>query len=392
MNIVSPSAESGVSVDLKGAYVLPGLIDCHVHLMAGPGSKDVSTLFSTYPSTIHHRSAYTARSMLHRGFTTVRDTGGADAGLKAAIDEYLVHGPRLFISGKALSQSGGHADMRQTWESNNSTSCCGGAHSPSLGRLCDGVPDCAKAAREELRQGADFLKIMVGGGVASPTDPLQGLQFLPEEIRAITTTAQQRGTYVTAHAYTNKAIRHAVENGVESIEHGNFVSKETAEWCKQKGLRAVIPTLTTYQAMDELEGFLPPSGRAKNHRVLEAGLRALKTWEDAGVMVCYGTDLLSGMQEQQLREFSIRWQAMKPEEVLRSATVNGAKLLGMEGKIGVIKEGAFADLLILGRNPLEDLSVLDWNNQKDRFAVLKEGRVVTSSVTWLGADEVYRSS
>ena len=388
---VRPS-ETEDSVDLKGSFVLPGLIDCHVHLLAGPGSNSVSTLFSTYPSTIHHRCAYTARSMLHRGFTTVRDTGGADAGLKSAIDDYLVPGPRLFISGKALSQSGGHADMRQTWEGTASMSCCGGSHSPNLGRLCDGVPECVKAAREELRQGVDLLKIMVGGGVASPTDPLECLQFLPDEIRAITTAAQQRGTYVTAHAYTNEAIRHAVSNGVECIEHGNFVDKATAEWCKQQGLRAVTPTLVTYQAMKELEGFLPPDGQAKNQKVLKAGVEALKIWRDAGVMVTYGTDLLSSMQEQQLREFAIRGQAMAPIEVLRSATVNGAKLLGMEGQIGVVKGGAFADLLILRENPLEDLKVFDWENPSNCLAVMKGGRVVKSAIRGLHIDEIYGSN
>lgn len=148
------------SIDLDGAYVIPGLIDCHVHLLAGPGASTVGSMFDAFPSTLHYRAVHAARSMLFRGFTTARDTGGADAGLKNAIAEYLVAGPRLVISGKALSQTGGHGDKRQMWEG-DSTKCCGGIDTHGLGRVCDGVPACTEAARDELRQGADFLKIMV---------------------------------------------------------------------------------------------------------------------------------------------------------------------------------------------------------------------------------------
>lgn len=252
-------------------------------------------MFDAFPSTLHYRATHAAREMLMRGFTTARDTGGADAGLKQAIEEYLVAGPRLLISGKALSQTGGHGDKRQVWEG-DATKCCGGTDTHGLGRVCDGVAACTEAARDELRQGADFLKIMVGGGVASPTDPLEMLQFLPEEIRAITATARMRGTYVTAHAYTNEAIRHAVENGVEGIEHGNFVDEETATWCREQGLRAITPTLVTYRAMSEppWEEFLPEDGRVKNRKVLEQGLKSLKIWRDSGNMMCFGTDLLAG--------------------------------------------------------------------------------------------------
>lgn len=379
-------------IDLEGGYVLPGLIDCHVHLLAGPGSSTVGTMFDTFPSTLHYRAVHAARSMLLRGFTTARDTGGADAGLKNAIAEYLVAGPRLFISGKALSQTGGHGDKRQTWEG-DATKCCGGIETHGLGRVCDGVPSCTEAARDELRQGADFLKIMVGGGVASPTDPLEMLQFLPEEIRAITATAKMRGTYVTAHAYTNEAIRHAVGNGVEGIEHGNFIDEETAKWCKEQEIRAITPTLITYKAMSEppWEEFLPVDGRVKNRKVLEQGLTSLKIWKDAGVMICFGSDLLAGMQSKQNNEFTVRSQAMNPLEILRSATINGARLLGMEGKIGVVDHQAFADLVIVkaDTNPLEDIGVLD-RMEETCLAILKEGRVVMSKIDKLDVDDVYR--
>lgn len=233
----------------------------------------------------------------------------------------------------------------------------------------------------------------VGGGVASPTDPLEMLQFLPEEIRAITATAKMRGTYVTAHAYTNEAIRHAVENGVEGIEHGNFVDLETAKWCKEQGIRAITPTLITYKAMSEppWEEFLPEDGRVKNRKVLEQGLESLKIWREADVLICYGSDLLAGMQNKQNSEFTLRSQIMTPLEILKSATTNSAKLLEMEGKIGVVKEGAFADLLILKANAhvLDDIGVLDRMDHAS-LAILKEGRVVMSRIDELKVDSVYQ--
>lgn len=371
-------------IDLAGKFLCPGLIDCHVHMTATPGSLSLDELFQASPNTIAYRTSYVARTMLMRGFTTVRDTGGADSSLRSAIAEGLLPGPRVFIAGRALSQTGGHGDFRRQYEG-ESAKCCGGI-SPSLARICDGVPACLEAARDELRQGADFLKIMCGGGVVTSSDPLQMVQFTAEEIRAITTTAAYSGKYVTAHAYTNEAIRHAVDNGVMGIEHGNFVDAETAAYCASKGV-AFTPTLITYHAMTKApyDNFLGPAGKEKNAQVLAQGLKSLEILRDARVMMCYGSDLLAGLHVLQNGEFSIRATVLSNIDVLRSATVNAGRMLGFDGKLGVVREGAIADLLVLTENPLEDVGILD----KEEYirGIVKDGKVVMSKVdglrTWV---------
>ncbi|KAL7658193.1 hypothetical protein ACMYSQ_004329 [Aspergillus niger] len=375
------------AVDLEGQYICPGLIDCHVHITATPGSPSLKDMFSASPNTIAYRSTFVAREMLLRGFTTVRDTGGADYALREAIEEGLVAGPRLFIAGKALSQTGGHGDLRANYQGSE-YKCCGG-HTPELARVCNGVPECLEAARDELRQGANFLKIMCGGGVATPSDALDMLQFTAEEIRAITTTAKQSKTYVTAHAYTVDAIRHAVDNGVRGIEHGNFIDEETAAYCAKLGV-VFTPTLVTYYGMSKppFDKFLDDFSQAKNRQVLASGLEALSILHKAGALICYGSDLLAGLHPLQNQEFSIRSGVLSAKDILKSATVNAARYLGMEGQLGCIKEGSIADMLILTSNPLEDITVLD-RIQDNLVAILKDGRVVSKNVDWLSVDPLY---
>jgi imidazolonepropionase-like amidohydrolase len=383
-----PAPTGQNSVDLGGKFVLPGLIDCHVHLTATPGEATLKDLYNAAPNTVAFRSAYVAKTMLLRGFTTVRDTGGADAALRDAIAEGLVPGPRLFIAGKALSQTGGHGDFRATHQ-REEHKCCGG-HTPGIARICNGVPECLEAARDELRQGADFLKIMCGGGVATQTDPLEMLQFTAQEIQAVTTTAKYLDTYVTAHAYTVAAIRHAVDNGVQGIEHGNFVDPETARYCKEKGV-VFTPTLVVYHGYTEpqFKNFLSVTSAKKNREVLAGGLEALKILKEAGVTMCYGSDLLGGLHPLQNKEFKIRSAVLDSSDIIQSATVNGAKYLGMEGKIGVLKEDSIADILVLTENPLEDIGVLD-RVGSTLLVVFKEGRVVASKLSGLAVDELYQ--
>ncbi|RFU33871.1 hypothetical protein B7463_g2474, partial [Scytalidium lignicola] len=374
-------------IDLQNHYICPGLIDCHVHVTATPGGLSLTELFNASPNAIAYRAAFVAREMLLRGFTTARDTGGADAALRDAIAEGLLPGPRLYIAGKALSQTGGHGDSRASYQPQEHK-CCGG-HSPALARLCNGVPECLEAVRDELRQGADFIKIMSGGGVASPSDTLDMLQFTPEEIRAITTTATYSKKYVTAHAYTVEAIRHAVDNGVRNIEHGNLIDRETAEYCAKKGVM-FTPTLIAYQGMMEppFDGFLDEFGKRKNREVLACGLNSLTILRDAGATICYGSDLLGGLHPLQNREFTIRSAVLSAGEILRSATINAARAVGMENQLGCLKAGAIADLLILTANPLEDISVLDKIHEVLE-AIIKDGRVVTSRLDELPVDALY---
>ena len=230
---------------------------------------------------------------------------------------------------------------------------------------------------------------MSGGGVASPNDPLEMVQFTPEEVQAITRSAHSLGKYVTAHAYSADAIRQAVNNGVTCIEHANLIDEPTAKLLAEKDV-FVVPTLVTYHAIlrPEMSQFLPESGRQKCQQVIDRALGSIKLLQDAGVTLCYGTDLLASMQVLQHQEFEIRKQVQSDLEVLRSATVNAAKLVRMEGKIGTVKVGAFADLLVLEENPLEDVTCL---NRMDRnlCAIIKEGRTVSSRLEGLKVDGMY---
>ncbi|KAJ5893639.1 hypothetical protein N7495_005330 [Penicillium taxi] len=371
-------------VDCEGRYLCPGLFDAHVHLCAVPGFKDLSRAFGN-PNDVHLlRQPYTAAQMLHRGFTSIRDCGGAQLALKEAIEDGIFPGPRLFIAGHALSQFGGHGDLRGPHEA---TECCGGTHDNNhLGRLCNGVPECMAAVREEIRCGADFIKIMGSGGVASPTDRLEHLQFTNGEIQAMVECADNAGTFVTAHAYTTKAIRHCIDNGVRGIEHGNFVDAPTAKLMAEKSVY-LTPTLITYAEMSDerWKGFLPPESQAKNQQVLKSGLEALKIASEAGVKMCFGSDLLGPLGHAQTHEFALRAQVLKPLEILHSATINPAKMMGWEDSIGQIKEGFLADLIVLNKNPLEDVTVFDQPEQHV-LGVMKEGRVYKSRWSALPED------
>ncbi|KAI9062385.1 hypothetical protein FKP32DRAFT_1677334 [Trametes sanguinea] len=360
-----------IEVFVSGNFLCPGLIDCHVHVSAVPGVKTMAELVQTPEELVHLRSTYVLREMLMRGFTTVRDTGGASKALATAISEGLIDGPRLVQCGKALSQTGGHADFGPVKSGN--TGCCG-VHSQSLGRTCDGVPQVLKATREELKGGADFIKVMCGGGVASPTDAIETVQFTAEEIRAITTTCKQMGNkHTTAHAYTDASVLHAIENGVRGIEHGNLISRETAKLMANKGI-FLTPTLACYGIMvrPPFEDFLPPEGKIKNEQVMARGLDALKFADEEGVTICYGSDLLTSMHALQTEEFTVRSSVLPSNKVLQHATTNAAIMLG-DSKLGRIAEGCHADMLVLDANPLEDVTVLDYP-EKHLFAVIQGGR------------------
>ncbi|EXA36464.1 hypothetical protein FOQG_11191 [Fusarium oxysporum f. sp. raphani 54005] len=370
-------------VDCKGRYLCPGLFDAHVHLCATPGFTDLSRVFGNPNDISLLRQPYVASQMLYRGFTSVRDCGGAQLPLKEAIEEGVFPGPRLFISGHALSQTGGHGDLRSSYEKHE---CCGGHAIGSLGRICNGVPECMAAVRDEIRCGADFIKIMGSGGVASPTDKLEQLQFTTSEIQAMVECANNAGTFVTAHAYTTKAIRHCIDNGVKGIEHGNFVDAPTARLMAEKSVY-LTPTLITYAQMatDKWKNFLPPESQVKNAQVLKSGLEALRIASEAGVTMCYGSDLLGPLGSAQTQEFSLRSQALKPLEILRSATVNPAKMMGCETTLGQLKEGFQADVLIMDKNPLEQIEIFD-HPEKYILAVMKDGLVYRSQLESLAVD------
>lgn len=344
------------ALDLGGRTLMPGLIDCHVHVVAGVA--DLGRNAALPDSLVMSRAIGIMQGMLMRGFTTVRDVGGADFGVKLAAEEGLLPMPRLVISGKALSQTGGHADFRGRFDS-RPAQAVGPFPLGALGRICDGVDAVRKASREEIKAGADFIKIMANGGVASPTDPIHFFGFSREEITAIVAEAASAGTYVSAHLYTDEAIRRAVECGVHSLEHCNLIGAETARLAAKAGAVAV-PTLVTYEKLASEGASLgfPADSLAKIDNVRLSGLKSLEIMQEAGLTMAYGSDLLGAMHRHQSEEFVIRGRVLKPKDVIASATHVAARLCRMEGLIGTIAPGAHADLVVVEGNPLADLSLL----------------------------------
>jgi imidazolonepropionase-like amidohydrolase len=355
--------------DLKGKTLLPGLIDCHVHVTAV--HHDVLRLSMQPPSLITAQAKDVLEGMLARGFTTVRDACGADFGLQEAVERGIFDGPRLFIAGRPLTQTGGHGDGRPKGARTMFCTCAGLG---LFGAVADGVAEVRRAAREQLRNGANHIKVMAGGGVMSPTDPIEGSQYSTDELRAICEEAEAAGTYVMAHAYSPRAIERAVRAGVRSIEHGNLLDETSARAMKECGAY-LVPTLATYAALDAEAGNLklPLNQIEKLRRVQQQGVAAIRIAKAAGVPVAFGTDLLGSMQARQSTEFGLRLPAMTPAEILRGATSIAAELIGQAGKLGVIAPGAVADLLVVAGDPTKDLAPLQ-APERGLLAVMKAGR------------------
>jgi imidazolonepropionase-like amidohydrolase len=364
--IVSAPAAGAEVLDARGRTVLPGLIDAHCH--AYGIDLDMLALEARPLSYVALSAARRLAAALSRGFTTVRDPSGGDAGLARAIAEGLLPSPRYLWTGPALSQTGGHGDVRAA----DSDLCGCGAHTVEV---VDGVDPLRRAVRDCFRRGAHAIKIMASGGVVSLTDPIRIPQYSAEEISAVTEEAARRGSYVAAHAYSPEAIRHAVDNGVRSIEHGNLLDASTAARMASAGAY-LVPTLAAYDAMDRRGEALgmPPVSRAKNREVLEAGRRAVETARAAGVRVGFGTDLMGVLEDEQLNGLRLQVEVDGPLLALQSATSVNASLLGL-ADVGRVAEGYVADLLIVDGDPLADPSVL-WAGP-ERRTVVQAGRVVT---------------
>jgi imidazolonepropionase-like amidohydrolase len=334
-------------------YAIPGLIDCHVHVNAV--SADLGSVADRSPAYVAAQASHLLRDMLARGFTAVRDVGGADFGLAAAVEEGLFAGPRIFFGGKALSQTGGHGDLRPAGR---------GVHDehytiPVLGRVCDGVPEVRRAARDEIRRGAHHLKIMLSGGCASPTDRVDSLQFSDEEVCAIVAEAAAANIYCAGHAYTTAAVNRGLALGVRTIEHGNLLDTTSIELFRRQDA-FYVPTLVTYQALLEQSrelGFTEEQ-YAKVVQVSENGFRALELADAGGVKIAYGSDLLGAMQARQSEEFALRAKVQSPGAVLRSATTVAAELLRQVGQLGVLAPGARGDVVLTRGNPLQDIEIL----------------------------------
>jgi imidazolonepropionase-like amidohydrolase len=362
-------------IDAGGRVVLPGLIDAHVHVVAS--NHDLTALGLQAPSLVTAQASAILRGMLHRGFTTVRDAGGADFGLQEAVLRGLFQGPRIYIAGFPISQTGGHADLRPKGVRTREMFCsCAGLG--LIGAIADGVGEVRRAVREQVRNGANHIKIMAGGGISSPTDPIDGTQFSMEELCAAVEEAEAANLYALAHAYSPRAVTRAVQAGVRSIEHGNLVDEATLREMKRHGTY-LVPTLSTYVALAEEGTRLgwSESMLAKLEVVKSQGLAALAMARAEGVPVVFGTDLLGHMHARQNGEFTIRAAVQPAVEVLQSATIVAARLMGREREIGQLVPGAVADLLVVDGDPTRDLAPLA---QPDAGIVLlmQGGRTIRS--------------
>ncbi len=363
-------SSSAAVIDCGKRTLMPGLIDSHVHVFLCEVS--IRRLEELPLTLLTARAAGLMRAMLDRGFTSVRDTGGADWGIKAAVDQGYLPGPRLFIAGKAIGPTGGHSDARRRTDPGTRCHCCN-ALAYSLA-IADGEADVRRAVREEMRQGVDQIKLMLSGGVASPYDPLDSLQFSTGEINAAVEEAHAFGRYVCAHAYTPEAITRAAKAGVRTIEHGNLIDDASAKLMAEKGM-FLIANLVAYYSMRERASEFGMAGEMleKNDLVIDGGLRSLEICKRAGVPVAYGSDLLGQLQVDQSREFIIRSEVVKPIEIIRSATTIGAKILRREGKLGCLKPGAWADMIVVDGNPLKNLALLG-EQGKHLAAIVKGGQ------------------
>lgn len=354
-------------IDGAGRWVIPGLIDAHFHAYAVSmdGLENERGPLSFTALT----GAKRLGDALRRGFTTVRDVAGGDIGLQRAVDQGLFPSPRYLFTGPALSQTGGHGDPR----SEMVDICFSSGH---MCEIVDGVDDLRRAVRERFRTGAHAIKIMTSGGVFSLTDPLSIPQYSAEEIRAVAEEARRRGSYVTAHCYSVDGVMLSIENGVTCIEHGNLIDAATAQEMAARGVR-MVPTLAAYDAMARrgAQLGLNPTSLAKNDIVLSRGQEACQLALEAGVEIGFGTDLMGGLEDDQLCGITLQVKAIGAAQTLHAMTVGNARILG-DSRLGHLGAAAFGDAVVLTEDPLREPAVL--SAQEGRAAIVQNGRIIGS--------------
>ena len=368
------STLSGNRVDCRSGFLMPGLIDAHFHAYT-PGF-DLHGLEAMPMSLLAQHAAALLEGALQRGFTTVRDAGGGDIGLAMAIEKGLIKGPRFFFSGRAISQTGGHGDLRPAGH----VEPCACATSGRLSVVVDGAAEMRRAVREELRNGATQVKIFVSGGVVSPTDPIWMPQYTAEEITAAVEEAATRRTYVMAHCHTDERARVCVEHGVRSIEHGTEISEATATLLAASNAY-VVPTLSIIAVLRDhgKRMGLPPMSVEKIEGLYDRALQSLSHCVSAGVKIGLGTDLLGHFHERQGDEFQLRGAVSQPIDILRSATSVNAEILQMQGRLGCVQPGAYADLLLVDGNPLMNLALLA-DSARCIKLILRNGEFIRNSL------------
>ncbi|MBS0251972.1 MAG: amidohydrolase family protein [Proteobacteria bacterium] len=364
-------------IDGGGRTLMPGIVGCHEHVMM---QLPITTLLNSDERFIAAVATSTVKTYLMNGWTSVRDAAGNTFGLKKAIDQGFVPGPRIYPSGPMITQTSGHADHR-TFQKPLTNATHG---VPTTGMeyfdlaIADGVPEVLKASREAMRMGATQVKIAVGGGTGSYADPLDVVEYREDEIKAAVDAASDYNTYVMAHVYNDKGAQRAIKAGVKSIEHGNLLSEETLQMMKDNDVW-LCPQVIVYT--DIPKGYT--EDQANKHRQAYAGIdNTFKTAKKIGFeKIGFGTDIITdpAMIARMNDEFTYRTKWFTPVEILRQATSKGGELLGLSnrfnpGKIGVIEEGALADILLVEGNPLEDISILT-KPDENLALIMKDGKI-----------------
>lgn len=376
-------SEYDTVIEGAGRTLMPGLIDSHVHLaMSDISMPRLMTGDANYATLV---SAKAAERMLLRGFTSARDASGPVFGLKQAIDEGVVPGPRIWPSGPMISQTSGHGDFRTLHDIPAAENDLHFTERLGYAAIADGQAQVLRRVREQLMQGASQIKLAAGGGVSSFYDPIDVAQYTESELRAAVEAAEAWGTYVMVHAYTPKAIKIAIQAGVKNIEHGQLANEEAIRLMAEKGIWLGIQPFLGDPDPHFPEG---SAGYLKKQMVATGTDNAIKLAKKHKVRLAWGTDILFSANEAKAQNDRLavmqRW--FKPSEVMRLATSTNAELLALSGprnpypgKLGVVEEGALADLLLVDGNPLENIELIK-NPERNFVVIMKDGRIYKNSL------------
>jgi imidazolonepropionase-like amidohydrolase len=390
-NIIERISSDPISVDAKvtviagnGRTLMPGLIDAHWHAYMAAVPQPV--LLTADPSYLTLLAGRQAKATLMRGFTTVRDLGGPVFGLKRAIDEGAIVGPRIYPSGAFISQTSGHGDFRFSFEVPRQT---GGPLSYTevigVAAIADSPDEVRLRAREQLRAGASQIKVMAGGGIASPYNPIESTQYTEPEIRAAVEAAENWGTYVTVHAYTPRAIRQAIAAGVKCIDHGQLIDEPTAQLMAEKG---IWWSLQPFLDDEDAPPLVNPVSQKKALEVFAGTDNAYKLAKKYKIKTAFGTDILFDerltTRQGAILAKLVRWYT--PAELLKMATADNGELMALTGfinpypgKLGVVEQGALADLLLVDGNPLENIKLIE-DPEKNFLVIMKDGTIYKNTL------------
>lgn len=359
--------KADIKIDCRGNTLMPGLIDGHMHL--GLVEIEVANLSKrNAPGLMAARMFRNMHYALNQGYTSARDLGGADIGFRQAQERGIMKGPKLQICGSAIAQTGGHGDDRLASEKRPYTEPCLGFRST----IADGVPDVLRAARENIRCGADFLKVMVGGGCASPAKGPDTSQYTLAELQAVVSVADSVGTYAAAHAYSNKSIALSLNAGIRTIEHGNFMTPETARLLAEK--RAYyVPTQITYEiVIEKSRELISKFIYDKFVSVNESGYEAIKNAMQAGISIAGGSDLTGENTQYASGAISYQAKAQGALAAITSFTKVNAEMMGIINETGTLEEGKLADVLLVRGNPLENIDLFK-NHLENLLVIMQEG-------------------